>query len=190
MPVSAVALCSRALIKLGASPIASLDEGTAEARVAAAVYPGVRDALLGAHPWTFATAQTPLARLSGVPAADYAHAHQLPAGHLRTLSAGGADGRGHGLAYRQAEDRLWSDAEAVTLTYIFRADESAFPPHFVEALSARLAAEFCLPLTESTSRGELLHRLADDAFRAARLIDSQQDTPPAFTDFPLIEVRR
>jgi len=188
MPLSAIAFCSRALIKLGAGPIASLDEGTAEARVAAALYGPTRDALLTAHPWSFATAQTSLARLAAVPVADFAHAYRLPAGHLRTLSAGGA-GRGAGLVYRLAEDRLWTNAETVSLTYIFRPDESAFPPHFVEALSARLAAEFCLPLTESTSRGELMARLAEEAFRAARRIDSQQDTPPALTHFPLVEVR-
>ncbi|WP_299440047.1 hypothetical protein [uncultured Rhodospira sp.] len=188
MPLSAVAICSRALIKLGARPITSLDEGTAEAEVAQALYDHTRDTLLSAHPWSFATAQVSLARLSGGPVADFKHAYQLPADHLRTLSAGG-DGRGSGLVYRQAEDRLWTDATAVALTYIFRPDESAFPPFFAEALSARLAAAFCLPLTESTSRGELLHRLADDAFRAARLLDSQQDTPPALTHFPLVEAR-
>ena len=32
---NALALCSRALLKIGAQPIASLDEGTAEAEVAA-----------------------------------------------------------------------------------------------------------------------------------------------------------
>ncbi|MBB4285118.1 hypothetical protein [Roseospira goensis] len=188
MPVSAIALCARALIKLGARPLVSFDEGTAEAEVARTLYADVRDALLSAHPWTFATAQVTLARLAGVPVADYAHAYQLPADHLRTLSAGG-DGRGAGLVYRQVEDRLLTDAGRVSLTYIFRPDESAFPPVFVEALSARLAAEFCLPLTESTSRGELLHRLADEALRQARLIDSQQDTPHRLTHFPLLEAR-
>ncbi|KAA5605412.1 hypothetical protein F1188_10940 [Roseospira marina] len=188
MPLSAVALCSRALIAIGAGPLTSLDDGTAEAQVAGALYPGVRDALLSAHPWTFATAQTALARLSEVPAADFAHAYRLPGNHLRTLSAG-AGGSGRGLVYRQAEARLWTDAPAVTLTYIFRPDESAFPAPFVEALAARLAAAFCLPLTESTSRAQLLHQLAEDAVRAARLIDSQQDTPPALAHFPLVEVR-
>jgi hypothetical protein len=188
MPLSAVAICSRALIKLGARTITSLDEGTAEAEVAQALYAPARDALLSVHPWSFATAQASLARLSAAPVADFAYAYQLPADHLRTLSAGGA-GRSAGLVYRQAEDRLWTDAGAVFLTYIFRPDESAFPPFFVEALSARLAAEFCLPLTESTSRGELLHTLAEAALRQARLLDSQQDTPPALSHFPLVEAR-
>lgn len=57
MALSSIALCSRALLKLGASTIASFDEGTAEAEVSANLYPPVRDALLSAHPWNFATGQ-------------------------------------------------------------------------------------------------------------------------------------
>ena len=56
MSLTALALCSRALLRLGAQPIASLTEGTPEAEVAANLYPGIRDALLSAHPWSFASA--------------------------------------------------------------------------------------------------------------------------------------
>lgn len=78
MALSALALCSRALLRIGAQPIASLEEGTAEAEVAANLYPGLRDALLSAHPWSFATAQAALPRLVAVPRADFSHAFQLP----------------------------------------------------------------------------------------------------------------
>lgn len=189
MALTALALCSRALLKIGAATIASFDEGTAEAEVAANLYPSIRDALLSAHPWNFASGQAMLAQLAAVPVADFAHAYQLPPDFLRALSAGGG-GRGQGFAYRIAESRLHCNADAVTLTYIFRPAELSFPPFFDQALIARLAAEFCLPLTESTSRAELLYKLAEDEVRRARLIDAQQDTPPAITDFPLVEVRR
>ena len=189
MSLTALALCSRALLRLGAQPIASLTEGTAEAEVAANLYPGLRDAVLSAHPWSFATGQAALARLAATPVADFAHAFQLPAGFLRALSAGG-EGRGRGIAYRIHEGRLHADTGQVTLTYIFRPDESAFPPFFAAALVARLAAEFCLPLTESASRAEVLVRLAEQELRGARKADSQQDTPPALEGFPLVDVRR
>jgi hypothetical protein len=188
MSLTALALCSRALLRLGAQPIASLTEGTPEAEVAANLYPGIRDALLSAHPWSFASGQSLLARLVATPVADFAHAFQLPPGFLRVLSAG--SGRGQGLSYRFHEGRLHADAEQVTLTYVFRPDESAFPPFFAAALVARLAAEFCLPLTESASRAEVLFRLAEQELRAARLVDSQQDTPRAIDRFPLVDVRR
>lgn len=188
MALTALALCSRALLRIGAQPIASLEEGTAEAEVAANLYAPVRDAALSAHPWSFATGQAPLARLLARPAADHAHAFQLPPGFLRALSAGTAS-RGRGIPFRIAEDKLHADADQVMLTYVFRPDESAFPPFFAQALVARLAAEFCLPITESASRAEMMYRLAEAELRAARQIDSQQDTPRAIEDFPLVTVR-
>ncbi|MCU0986860.1 MAG: hypothetical protein MUC89_18315 [Acetobacteraceae bacterium] len=188
MALSALALCSRALLKIGASTISSFDEGTAEAEVAANLYPSVRDALLSAFPWSFATAQTKLPRLAASPAADYANAFQLPPDFLRALSAG-TGGQGRGVVYRIAENRLHADASEVVLTYVFRPSESIFPPFFDSALIGRLAAEFCIPLTENTSRAELLFKLAEQEMRAARLTDSQQDTPPSFQDFSLITAR-
>ena len=189
MALTAIALSSRALIKLGAATIASFEEGTAEAEVAANLYPSIRDALLSAHPWSFATAQSVLPRLAAEPVADYASAFQLPADFLRALSAG-PGGRGRGIDYRIAERRLHADADQVVLTYIFRPAEPDFPPFFDQALIARLAAEFCIPLTESTTRAEALHKLAEHEFQRAKMIDSQQDSPGRIEDFSLVEVRR
>jgi hypothetical protein len=187
MALSALAMCSRALLKIGASTIASFDEGTAEAEVAANLYPSVRDALL------FATGQAILPRLAAIPVADYAHAFQLPADFLRALSAGhsgqGNATRGSGVAYRIAENRLHADVDSIVLTYIFRPSDEALPPFFASCLIARLAAEFTIPLTENTSRAQLLFELSDREFRSARLTDSQQDLPPALADFPLINAR-
>jgi hypothetical protein len=68
--------------------------------------------------------------------------------------------------------------------------EEDFPPFFDQALISRLSAEFCIPLTENTSRAEMLQRLADLEFRRARMIDGQQDSQPGFEDFTLIDARR
>src|SRR3990167_6519941 len=133
MTLSSIALCSRALLKSGANTITSFDEGTAEAEVADNLFPSVRDGVLSAHPWSFATAQTTLAKLLAKPVADYAFAYQLPADFLRVLSAG-VIGRGRGIVYRIAERKLHTDTDGVVLTYIFRPDESEFPPYFNQAL--------------------------------------------------------
>ncbi len=188
MALTSIALCSRALLKIGASTIASFDEGTAEAEVAANLYPSIRDALISSHPWNFATGQISLARLTAQPVADFVYAFQLPSDFLRALSAG-VTGRGRGLDYRIAENRLHCDSEQAVLTYVFRPAELDFPPFFDGALIARLAAEFCAPITESTARAELLFKLAEDEFRRAKLIDGQQDTPSAIDSFPLVDVR-
>lgn len=188
MALTSIALCSRALLKIGAGSIASFDEGTAEAEVAANMFGSTRDALLSAHSWTFATGQAALPKLVAQPVADFANAFQLPTDFLRALSAGNP-GYGHGIAYRIVERRLHANADAVTLTYIFRPDEAVFPPFFDQALIARLAAEFCIPLTESTSRSETLNALADKEVARAKTIDMQQDTPARIERFALVEVR-
>ncbi len=188
MPTTAAELCTRALIALGARPIASLEETGVEAQVCRTLYPGLRDTLLTAHPWSFATAQAGLPRLAALPVADFRHAFQLPDGFLRALSAGRGP-RGRGLEYRIAENRLHANAGEVVLTYIHRMPESEFPAFFQHALTARLAAEFCLPITESISRAEALMRIAEGAFQQAKQIDSQQDAPPRIEDFALFEAR-
>lgn len=188
MALGSIALCSRALIKIGASTISSFDDGSAEAEVAANLYAPVRDALLSSHPWSFAIAQSELSKLADSPIADYSYAYQLPAGFLRIISAG-VKGRGRGVNYRIIENRLHANVDNVVLTYIFGPDESGFPPFFDQVLIARLAAEFCLPLTESTTRAEFLIKIAEEELKRAKLIDAQQDQPEAIEEFPLVEVR-
>ena len=87
---------------------------------------------------------------------------------------------------------LWKTACAseVNLTYIFRPHESLFPAYFCELLIARLASEFCLPLTESTTRSEYLQKTFQELEKRARLTDAQQSTPQRFEDFSLVEARQ
>lgn len=188
MALSRIDLCSRALLKVGAHTIASFDEGTVEAEIAASLFPTVRDAVLSAHPWNFATMQATLPRLATAPVADYANAFQLPSDCIRVLSAG-TGGRGQGIRYKVMKRQLHTDVDEVILTYIFRPDELDFPAFFDIALIAQLSAEFCIPLTDSTSRWEALQRIAETELRRAKLIDAQEETPPAVEDFTLIEGR-
>lgn len=187
MALSSIALCSRALLKIGTRSISSFDEGTAEAEVASSLYSPTRDAMLSSHSWSFATAQATLPRLDVTPVADYQYAFQLPSDFLRVLSAG--VGRGHGLDYRIQEKRLHADTPEVVLSYVFRPDETDFPPFFDQALIARLAGEFCIPLTDSTSRAETLLKIADVEAKRARITDTMQETTQAIEDYSLVKAR-
>ena len=188
MALNDVALCSRALIRIGAAPITSFEDGNAESEIAGALFAPVRDALLSAYAWSFATGQVELNELETPPIADYDHAYQLPTDFLRALSAGTGT-RGRGLNYRISRGALHTNSQSVILTYVFRPEEEEFPPYFDQALIARLAAEFTIPITENTSRAESLYALAEREYERARQIDAQQDTPGKIEDFSLIKAR-
>ncbi len=188
MPLSNIELCSAALVKLGAESISSFTDGTTESDVAGALYDIVRDGLLASHPWSFATAHAELVPAPTSPISDFEFAFDLPTDFIKALSAGD-DCRSRGARYQIIGREVHTNYEDVTLAYIKRADEADFPTYFVTALVNRLAAEFCLPLTENSSRSDLLFRLAETELKLAKLIDSQQDTPPKVEDFSLIEAR-
>ena len=188
MSLSDVELCSAALVKLGAAGISSFEDGTAEAEVAKTLYDIVCDGLLGLHPWSFATAHADLSILPTTPTTDFDYAFELPPDFIKALSAGDEE-RGRGIVYQMVGNELHTNYEEVVLAYVKRADEADFPTYFVSALINRLAAEFCLPLTENSSRSDLLFKMADTELRLAKLIDSQQDTPPRVEDFTLIGAR-
>ncbi len=188
MALSDIGLCSRALIKIGAAPITSFSDGTAESEIAGTMFAHIRDALLSAYAWSFASGQIALDQLSTTPVADYEYAYALPNDFLRAMSAGSGS-RGRGLNYRISGNALHTNAPDVVLTYIFRPDEESFPPYFDQALIARLAAEFTIPVTENTSRSETMLTIAEREYQRARQIDAQQDTPNKIEDFTLVKVR-
>lgn len=188
MSDTAITLCSKALVKLGAKSITSFDEETTESEVAGQLYDTILQDLLSAYPWRFALQQISLGRLATSPMTDYQYAYQLPNNCLRILSAG-QNAKSGGLKYRVVGTQLYTNAPEVVLTYIEKPDESTFPPFFVKALVAELAAEFCLPLTESTTRTDYMRKMASEELTKARLTDSQQATNSCFQDFSLIEVR-
>ena len=184
-----VSICSKALLKIGAQTITSFEDGTAESEVSANLYPLVRDSLLSSYPWSFAIKQKRLARLDKTPIADYKYAYQLPPDYLRIISAG-IGSRGRGTEYRIYENMVYTNSNELIITYISRVDESIFPTFFQDTLVSALAYEFCLPLTESTSRAEHLQKRAEEILKQARLTDAQQGTPLKFEDYTLIEARQ
>lgn len=188
MALSDIALCSRALIRIGAAPITSFDDGTAQSEIAGALYAPIRDALISSYAWSFATGQLALNQLADPPVADFSNAYQLPSDFLRALSAG-TGGKGRGLNYRIAHNTLQTNSNSVLLTYIFRPLEETFPAYFDFVLISKLSAEFCIPVTENTERASEMYSLANQEFARAKQIDAQQDTPDRIDDFSLIKAR-
>lgn len=188
MTLSDAEICSIALVKIGANEIATFEDETVEADVARRLYDVALCGLVVSHPWHFTLTEVELASVDEPSMAGFAQVFDLPDDMLRAISAG-ASPRGRGIDYRIAGRRLYANSPSVMLSYQRRPETSEFPAFFLQALVARLAAEFCMPITESTNRAEALFKLAAAELRIARLIDSQQATPRAVEDFTLIAAR-
>jgi len=188
MALTNIEICSRALIRLGANPISSFEDGSAESEIAYALYGSTKNALLSSYPWSFATRQITLSLSQANPIADYSYAYDLPTDILRAISCGSGN-RGRGIEFKILNGKLHTNYTDITLTYISEIDETDFPAFFSSALITKLASEFSIPVTESTSRTEMLFNLAEKEIEKVRLIDAQQDTPSRLEDFTLINVR-
>lgn len=188
MALTDIQLCSRALMKIGAASISSFTSGSTESDVAAALYSVTRDALLSAYPWNFAVKKATLTQSSTPPVSDFQYAYVLPTDYLRAISAGN-NNKSRGSHYHIVGGQLHTNEPVVVLSYIYRVAESDFPPFFASVLIAQLAAEFCIPITENTSRADALYKIASEELRKARGIDAQQDSPKKIENFSLIDAR-
>ncbi len=68
---SKVDIINRALTKLNAKRITSINDGTKNSSDAAAVYDGILEEVLASFPWNFASRRVILARLAAAPEYQY-----------------------------------------------------------------------------------------------------------------------
>lgn len=175
--IAALTICNEALLALGEQPLDDFEADSAAASVARLRYQTIVDELLGGHPWQFNRRIARLAALTDPPplAAGFSAAYQLPPLCFRIICA--FIGGGRVTEWRQAEGVLWIDAglsDTVELEYHSRADESAWKPGFRQAVISRLAAEFCIPVTDDTVRAKLLFELAEMQLRQARHLNATE----------------
>ncbi|MGB1361438.1 MAG: hypothetical protein ACPG8V_04905 [Alphaproteobacteria bacterium] len=166
MAKNKIDLINRALVSIGANPIQGLEENTSEALVLKDTYNGIRDGLLSSYQWRFAIKNARLQLISED--TDGTYQFGLPADCLRILDV---DANG----YEVRNGILKTQTQIVEIRYIFRPEEEDFPAYFDNVLVSRIAAETCLPLTDSTTRTDFLFGRFEKEFKQARLIDASQE---------------
>ena len=165
-----LSICSAALLMIGADEITSFDETSREAKLCANLYNVTRDELLQLYPWRFAVGQMQLPQLADTPLFGYRHAYQLPADLLRLI------GTDTDQSYRVFENKLYSNASAMRITYLFKVQEARLPAYFVRALELRMAEILAIALQEDLAKSRLMAERADKQLIRARAIDAQQQT--------------
>lgn len=158
-------IANRALFKLGAAPISSFEDQSEEGLAMKEFYRQIRDELMSSYRWNFALARAELVPLARKPLFGFSLQYQLPRDFLRLEQIHNANFRYDLMGYKLSEVKEFSIEGDCILTdigptlkirYLRRVENSElFPPTFVNALTDRLAMEFCEKFTQSNSKLEL-----------------------------------
>jgi hypothetical protein len=175
--MNSIDLCSQALVKIGASPIVSFDDGSLESSVATYAYPLAKRKLLSSFAWGFATKTARLNRLAD-------GSFFIPGDFLRAIRVRPEK------EYRIVGRSLLSDADSVELEYVADVGEELFPPLFESALMYSLAAEFAMSLLDDSAKFNLMEHTALLELREARFQDSSQRSARSISRFPLVDARK
>ena len=172
MAVTTVSICNSALVKVGSDTISSLTQETKSARILNAIYEYVRDVVLRAHPWNFATKRAALTPTANVPTYEYAYEYDIPNDCLRVLD-------------EEYDDTDWvvegakilSNSSTLNIRYIYQnTDPSSYDSMFAEALSWRLAREVGYGLSQSTALMEMCDKQYRAVLAEARSMDAAEGT--------------
>lgn len=162
-----VQICNLALARLGDARITTLADATAQAQYCALFYAQTVQELQTEADWQFCRKLASIAADGTAPAFGYAARYALPADCLRVLRINGVD-----------EDENFGKWEIVggyihtgltgpiSLDYLANVTTTtAFPPVFIEILTAKLAAHLAMPLTGSSDLFATMTKLFAELFK-------------------------
>ncbi|MGE4551609.1 MAG: hypothetical protein AB7D57_00760 [Desulfovibrionaceae bacterium] len=175
MAESVVSICNAALLDLGADVVASLDDGSANARRCNQLWPRLRDEVLRKHSWSCCMSMAELAAGATAPVWKWAHRYPLPADLLRVWEV--ADAQGGPVREWEVQGRaLLCDAEApIYIAYVRReTDPQKYDATLGAVLAARLAAALAYPVTASGTMAQAKWAEYEAQLREARGINARE----------------
>lgn len=184
-----LSIVNQALIRIGAEPIASFDDGDAQSLVASTLFDTISGALLSETPWHFALAGFNMAKIVPTPGTyrmmvdRYDYMYQLPADTIRVL---GLESR---CEFRLAGSQLFTNDSPARLVYVANVPPSAWRDYFTNLVVHELAASFAISITDTASRADTYKAYVREMKPRAMAIDAQQ-TPPEVFDLMRLYTRQ
>ena len=178
---SEVDICNLALSHIGASDtISSLTEQSVEAFHCNLLYTDSRDAVLRAHPWSFAKRHLALSDV-GSPPGNWSYRYSYPNDALYAREILQTDTAGDPIKFEVALSDAYNsrviltDQEEATLIYTYKATNTlVFDPLFVNALSWKIAADIAMPLTRDHNRMQTAYQMYQATLSEAQTFDANE----------------
>lgn len=175
-----VSICSNALLMLGAQTINDFNEPVDRAKIAANLYPTIRDDLLRSHPWNCTIKRALLAPDATPPAFGFDNQFELPADFLRVLEVGQS---GYQIDYLVEGRSILANATSVELRYVYlNPVENTWDAGLVALLTLAMAAAMAYPITQSAALQATMEQKLVMAKKVARAVDGQEDPPQTLGD--------
>lgn len=175
---SEVSICNQAISWVGGTRITSLDDGTKEANLCKDNYAALRDAVLSEGAWTFATTRFIPAADAASPAYGYAYSFSISNTILTVLEVQNQSTVPNGsntLDWRMEGNAILCDEQIIYVKAIEQiTDPNEFHPLFVQALSARIALDICIPLTRNKALMRDMGALYQEKLETALFVDGSQ----------------
>ena len=185
-----IKICSRASLLIGGDAIQSFEDGSAEASVSAAMYEDMARSTLTNTRWRFASDQSVLNRLTQSPTGRWDAAYQLPTECIMVSSVTVND---MPIKYDTYGRKIFCntvESDEVIADYIFRADESDWPPYFTVAMEYVMAGVLAISVARDSSLAQMMEAKAEYYLRIARSRDSQAQTTRKLNTSRFIAERR
>ena len=178
---------------IGSNPISSFTDDTTEALVTNNIYEEIIESTLCRARWRFATEQQQLSLLANAPTGRYENAYQIPTSPqcLQIISITENDVN---IQYARYGDKIFVDGHGsqskLIMDYIFRQDESEFPPYFRLAVEYKLASVFAGAIARDSAMVREFDNLAERQILIARNTESAETTTKKLATDRFINERR
>lgn len=179
MAVTKIDITNRALVLVGSNKISSFTDSSTEANVADELYEEYVESILTRSRWDFATEQQQLSLLADAPTGRYEYAYQMPTSpaviQIHTVTVNDFP-----IQYERYGNKIFVNGygsnNILVMDYIFRPDESTFPPYFRHALIYKLASAFAGSIARDAALVSQFDTLAERQILIARNTESQEST--------------
>ncbi|WP_316859936.1 hypothetical protein [uncultured Cohaesibacter sp.] len=191
---SKIQICNRALSAyLGASRINSLTEDNSRAKECNLHYDDVLQTVFETYDWTFARGRQILAETENDRENEWAYKYIRPASALTIQWVNVGETARYLIDRGESPDTprevfgeyVYSDVgyAACQFTKLI-SDPSSYPAYFANLVSAALAANICLALTENIKKAEFAYQQYERLIDQAIMLDSANEYPVKHKSIP------
>ena len=177
--MSKLDIINKALGIVGANQVRNIEDHTLEAEAARKMYQPALDSILAETDWTFATKRAMLEKSDKVPAWGGGNYFELPSDMIKIIDVMDRNNK-----WIREGNYIFSNAAEFGLVYVARCiDPTFYPSYFIDALSAKLAADMCYLLTNSTEKTMgLIELYRGEYLPVAKTMNAREKSHPVIED--------